>query len=398
MATKAAFTEDRTKVLGLARSDNLRQPSSIVVARGAATTTYLAPDVQKEGESSLKCPVRQYVSLSVQHKSRSEKEAIRKRIYHQRIKAERNTLRQMVKTLTLKLEHVQRSLQANAHGKAWEIVAMEERDKLLRAQAEQRLLVAAAETKASCILELTEKVSNASSRDSMDSQDSLFPSIPPFDFMMFRGHLRRVHEMYAQTDQVLDFKGMADGVVTSCKRRDEDNEVDYFEWRQKLTEPFSYAHTQQTMWQLGKLFHRQHFRDDFGEVAGSNDISVIRYRVVQTLASNATVSVLKRYVVRRFSEDHRTVFVWKTHSEGEGIFQGMHADETGWICIEPTVDENVTLVRVCVRQVPVRFGISTFQVEDFHEILQSSVHEDMNEITSALDKLLLQDTLADIEI
>ncbi|KAG2909261.1 hypothetical protein PC116_g22490 [Phytophthora cactorum] len=349
--------------------------------------------------------------LACQRKSRREKEVIRKRIYHQKVKDERNTLRKTVEDLTLKLEELKQGKQSTSLGfldSVWKDLAAEEREKLLKSEAEQRQLLAAAEAKACCIMELCKQVpaSVAQSISSPTTVDSdvaspVLPTIPPFDYTMYRGHLRRVHESYALTDSVLDCEAMAEGVITSSKRRDIDNEVEYFERRQKFSEPFSYAHTQRTMWKLWKLYHRQQNREDFGQVAGSDDISVVRYRVLQTLATGSTVSVLKRYVARRFVEENRTVIVCKTHTEGEGVFRGMHSDETGWIRIQPTADEDVTEVLACIRQVPVSFGISTsteVQVDEFHQILQSSIHEDMIEVTSALEKLLLEDTLAGRDI
>ncbi|ETO70005.1 hypothetical protein F444_13480 [Phytophthora nicotianae P1976] len=347
-------------------------------------------------------------SERTQRKSRREKEAIRKRIYHQKIKDERNNLRQTVQDLTLKLEELKQGKQSTNLGfldSVWRDLALEERDKLLRSEVEQRQLLAAAEAKAVCIKELckhvpatvTKGISSPTTVDCNVSSPADLPTIPPFDYTMFRGHLRRVHEAYALTDSVLDAKLMADGVIMSTKRREIDNEVEYFELRQKYSEPFSYAHTQRTMWELGKMHHRQQDRHDFRRVARSDDLNVVRYRVTRTLATGSTVSMLKRYVAQRFVEENRTVFVWKTHTQGEGVFQGMHSDETGWICVQPATDADVTEVLVCGRQAPMRFGISTstdVQVEEFHQMLQSCIHDDMVEITSGLDKLLLEDTLA----
>ncbi|CEG45700.1 uncharacterized protein PHALS_01981 [Plasmopara halstedii] len=409
MAAKAACADDVNKVLAHMETDVPvdKEQRHRVTSTASVVTSCIPCDSCKEDNSSFKLHRREQRTTC--GKSRSEKEALRKRIYHQKIKDERNTLRKTVHDLTLKLEELKQRKVTNNFGlkhTIWQGVAVEEREKLLRSKAEQKQLLAVAKSKASCIMELCKHVAGPvrteiSLHGSIASKSTNvvnLPAIPPFDYTMFRGHLRRVHEEYTQTDSVLNFEDMADGVVTICKRRDSDNEIEYFERRQKFSEPFSYARTQQTMWKLGKLYHRQQNREDFGEVAGSDDISVIRYRVLRTLPTGLTVSIIKRYVARRFVENKRTVYVWKTHSEGEGVFCGMHSDETGWIRIQPGVDENVTDVLSCVRQVPLQFGISTFQVKDFHDLLQSSVHEDMTEILNSLNKELLEDTLAGIDI
>ncbi|KAF4035067.1 hypothetical protein GN244_ATG12835 [Phytophthora infestans] len=408
MAMKAACAAEVHKALATSSPSKAGVLHEHGESDGLAVPRNLAPSVVSSCFST-DINANSSVGVVVQRKTRREKEAIRKRIYHQRLKDERETLRQTVEDLKLKLEELKQGKQTTSLGpfdSVWRDLAMEEREKLLQSEAEQRQLIDAAEAKAFCIMELCKQVpasmvKSVSSPTTVDSDVSVLPTIPPFDYTMFRGHLRRVQEAYALTDCVLNFDSMVDGVSMSNIRREVDNEVEYIELRQKYSEPFSYAQTQRTMWKLGEMHHRQHDRKDFRQVADSGDIRVIRYRTVQTLATGPTVSVLKRYVAQRFVEETRTVFIWKTHTEGEGALRGMHSDDTGWICVQPATDENVTDVMVCSRQAPVRFGISTStdaQIEAFHQILQSDIHEDMVEITSALDKLLLEDTLAGVDM
>ncbi|KAI9908950.1 hypothetical protein PsorP6_014984 [Peronosclerospora sorghi] len=336
-----------------------------------------------------------------QRKSRREKEAIRKRIYHQKIKDERRRLRQTVEDLSSELhELTQGTRTRRRQGVAWKECARDEQTKLEQATTEQGKLLVAVEDKASCIQELCKQVF-------VDKTVPKYPVVrktrtnPPFDYTMYRGHLRRVHESYARVGEIFRAENRTEGIVNSIKRREGDGEIEYFEFRNKFTQPFSYHHTERTMWKLAQLRHRQEDREEFWEVADPSDTLVVRFRLRQTLTSGSTVSVLQRHVVCRFVEKNRTTLVWKTHSEGEGIFQGMHSDETGWLALE-AFDDTTTDVMVCVRQAPMKVMLSSSGtpacVEEFHEMVKRSVSEDMSEVTSALDKLLLEDTLADIEI
>ncbi|CAH0476893.1 unnamed protein product [Peronospora belbahrii] len=342
--------------------------------------------------------------------SRREKEAIRKRVYHQKVKDERDGLRRRVDELSRQLQELKHNKGTSfsdnliLFDSVWRDLAIDEREKLLQSETERAQLLAAVEAKASCIEEVCKQLS----RDKPTAIPAKsIPTVrktrtsPPFDYTMFRGHLWRVYESYALVDEIYDNDSMTDGLHSTVKRRELDGEIEYFEYRKKFTQPFQYNHTERTLWKLARLNHRQQDREEFEEVADPNDTIVVRFRLVQTLTCGSTVSVLQRNVVRRFVENNRTVHVWKTHSEGEGIFRGMHSDETGWVFLQPSLDHETTEVMMCVRQAPMKLIISNAsdaRIEEFHEILQRSVSDDMFEITSELDKLLLEDTLAGIEI
>ncbi|POM66977.1 Hypothetical protein PHPALM_17083 [Phytophthora palmivora] len=72
----------------------------------------------------------------------------------------------------------------------------------------------------------------------------------------------------------------------------------------------------------------------------------IGYRLEKTLSNGETVSIMKHVVSRRFIESDRVVIVWKMFSEGEGIFSGMDTDETGFSILRPQHDalEKMTLM------------------------------------------------------
>ena len=373
----------------------------------ACFRTDLDTDTSSPGDTQ---PVIKREVVGPKLQSRREKEAIRKRIYHLKVKDERNELRRTVDDLSRQLEELKQSKPTSLCGNlivshsAWKDVAIDERAKLLQCEAEQRQLLAAVEAKASCIEEVCGHFKRDVKTETPAAMTSTHPdprTNPPFDYTMFRGHLRRAHESYAIVDEIFDFNSMPEGLHTSVKRREVDGEIEYFEHREKFTLPFRYSDTERTYWKLAKLHHRQYDRVEFSEVADPNDTIVVRFRLVHTLTCGATVSVLQRHVGCRFVEDNRTVHVWKTHSEGEGLFKGMHSDETGWVCFQPSLDKETNEVAICVRQAPMKLFISNAseeRSEEFHEILQRSVNDDMVEITSELDKLLLEDTLAGIEI
>ncbi|KAE9315456.1 hypothetical protein PF008_g19243 [Phytophthora fragariae] len=342
--------------------------------------------------------------------TRREKEMIRKRQYHRRLKSERETLRKMVEELSRQLQELQRvniSTKLGSTGiladSTWRDVAVHQRHQRVLAEAEQRRLFTAAKMQASYIKKLCDELPNGFAQlipPGIAWSGSPHPTRPPVDESMYQALVERVDACYTQIDDVLgEFN--RDGVTSSVHQNEFDGEVPYFQHLNQFTEPYDYEHTHPTMWKLAKLLHRQRDRRDVRGVGDLNDTVVIRFRLVHALTSGAGVSMVQRYVHRRFREDKRTILVWKTLSEGEGVFRGVHAEVTGWVCLQPSVEEGSTLVRVCVRQAPATFQAPDRRDSDdgeFHRVLQNSVSEDMQAISGALDKMLLDDTLEGIDI
>ncbi|GMF24362.1 unnamed protein product [Phytophthora lilii] len=359
-------------------------------------------------DSDKGCNITKFETPPAGHKTRAEKEVIQKRKYHQRLKNERDRLRQMVSELSHKLQKLQQGsnsispmISANS---AWRQIALHQRDQRAQSEKEQIRLFAEAKTQARYIQKLCQQLpGDSGSTKMLAPAASTRPYNPAFDHSKYLAHIQRVNACHAEVDEILrefDESSVGDGVKSSLRRRRTDGEVEFFQHLNKFTEPYNYEQTHRTMWKLARLHHRQQDRQDFEGLGDPNDTVVIRFRLVRTLTSGSTVSVLQRYVHRRFVENNRTVLVWKTLSEGEDAFHGMHSEETGWVCLQPSTEDGATLVRICVRQAPMRFGLNYGEsfTREFQEVLQTSVGEDMVEISSALDKMLLDDTLEGIDI
>eukprot|EP00644_Phytophthora_capsici_P002630 jgi/Phyca11/105989/e_gw1.11.616.1 len=72
----------------------------------------------------------------------------------------------------------------------------------------------------------------------------------------------------------------------------------------------------QTFWDAAQLRHRQECRREFHQV----------------------VSALQRVVSRRYRTRDRFVYVWQSYMDGEGMFTGLNAGETGWVVLTRSVD------------------------------------------------------------
>eukprot|EP00644_Phytophthora_capsici_P002618 jgi/Phyca11/105637/e_gw1.11.620.1 len=109
--------------------------------------------------------------------------------------------------------------------------------------------------------------------------------------------------------------------------------------------------------------------------------------VTKTLNSGRTVSVLQHAVARRYLEADKMVVVWKTFTEGEGMFAGMHADECGWCLSTPSsiTSKPSTLMRTVIRHVPMHFDATLAKepaAGQFTGLLLTAGSEDATEIVT----------------
>ncbi|KAG3249063.1 hypothetical protein PI124_g6249 [Phytophthora idaei] len=409
MATDASIIEEPVGVHSQSQGSKNKENVQTVLtdAPAASELAHLLSQDTDSGADSVK-----YETQAPKPKTRAEKEVIRKRKYHHRLRNERESLRQLVRELSAQLQDLRLSKGlytisaedsvALVNSRNWKDVALLRRQLRQRSEIEQVQFFTAAKLQAMYIDKLCAQLpGNSTSRLQIEAAFSTRPINRPFDCNMYWALAQRVNSCYAEVDNVLREFTDRDGVTSSLHFREKDGQIEYFQHLNRFSEPYNYEQTQRTMWKLATLLHRQHDRQEFEGLASPDDTVVIRFRLVRRLTSGVVVSVLQRYVVRRFFESTRTVFVWKTLSAGEGVFAGLHSEETGWLCLQPSTDEGSTLVRICVRQAPMSFSLpmtcETISGE-FVQVLRNSIGEDMLEISTALDRILLDDTLEGIDV
>ncbi|KAL4165608.1 hypothetical protein KRP22_014318 [Phytophthora ramorum] len=347
---------------------------------------------------------------------RKIKETIRKQRYQRRLRHERETLRRMDMELSRQLIKLQQDAEKQQQGtiaklvlakSIWRDLAIQQREHRNRAEKEKKKLVSAVSIQASYLATLRGLLPKDQCDVDPIKQEIRLAITSSLQLntlangALYDDHFQQVVVAFGQVDEVFRELVKANGITTSICRNEINNDIKYFQHFNKFTQPFSFTQTQHTMWTLAKLHHRQQDREECDDLGDPEDTVVIRFRLGRTLATGTSVSVMQRYIFRRFVGKTRTVFTWKTYSEGEDIFAGMLLEETGWACLQPSTDGDSTVVEVCVRQSPMRFGGSSPSragTQDFYDVMQRSVTEDAQAITSSLSKLLLEETLADINI
>ncbi|RLN94359.1 hypothetical protein BBJ28_00027159 [Nothophytophthora sp. Chile5] len=341
------------------------------------------------------------------------KDRKRRNEYRERQKIERESLQCQVGELSAELNEVQRDKENEEKEAddlmlpilAWKTIANRHLEVRLASEARQRQLQAAVEARAALIEDLSGLLCKRLSGDALVENLGLGEAsfgqkrirLEPADTAIFEAYLQGLDTAYAQTDQVLRACGM-DAMpydAVHCKQTwKPDGKTGCFQSVSKLLVPFSFEQTCQSLLQVAIMQHRQIDRELYYGVGDPETTLALKFRVISSQTSGRIVSVVLRVVARRFEERDRVVTIWRSFTEGEGVFTGMHSDETGW-CVakpSPTPLAGGTVFETCIRNVPMYFrGTATLEpaVEQFTDLVLNSGTEDSAEITGMLEKLLL---------
>ncbi|KAF4322261.1 hypothetical protein BBO99_00002300 [Phytophthora kernoviae] len=220
--------------------------------------------------------------------------------------------------------------------------------------------------------------------------------------------LRDLDTIYTQRDEILRGYGLeSTGVDWDSPEsgwREEGN-TGYFTYVDKYVVPFDFEQTCKSMWDLAHMPHRQEDRQSIDKLEGPEKTAAFTFRVTTHLKSGRVVSIQQRAVIRLYKGDGHGVIVWRSFTEGEGMFTGMHSDETGWMVMIPLPSdpEARTLIKTCIHHKPMHFdrvGTQESTVKQYTDAVLDAVREDGVEITtsstnfpsSGKAKLVLQGT------
>ncbi|GMF58418.1 unnamed protein product [Phytophthora fragariaefolia] len=194
------------------------------------------------------------------------------------------------------------------------------------------------------------------------------------------------HELAAQVTAETEQKQLCQAIHSQVRLvQDFQNLV--YERRNKLDE-------QAALGDDAHLFHRQESRELFQQIEDPNNTLALKFRVTTQLSSGEVATAIQRIVLRRYQENERMVLVWKLFTEGEGLFAGLHSDETGWGVAIPASTARVgTVIRTCVHNVPMHVNIKTDQgpaVKQFNVKLLEWGLENNEKVTTGLENLLIK--------
>ncbi|OWZ20649.1 hypothetical protein PHMEG_0004909 [Phytophthora megakarya] len=358
--------------------------------------------------------------------------------YRQRQKDEREHLHEQVKTLTTELNSLKKSKEeGDSSSSGWKLFAERQLEARKTSENDQIHLCEAIQARAAIIREIQDmpQVRITSDVDGVNAA--------PYKRQTTAGHdacsttpfcqlfVQDLDSIYAQTDECLlafDDNSLEDSL--EVWKEDDETGTFHFMERQEMLCDFDEAC--QTLWEAAKLSHRQDERNDFDGVPDPENTSAFNFRVLKYLGSGQVVSALQHVVSRCYRTRDRMVFVWQKFMDGEGIFTGLRAGETGWDVLTLAADIGTVVRRTVIWHTPMhlRAGETGWDVltlaadtgtverrtviwhtpmhidgtmlceevvKEFASLTIGSVTEDEDEISKKFDELRIHDTFGGSE-
>lgn len=338
-------------------------------------------------------------STAAKMEQEKAKTRARRKAYVERQKLEREALKCQVQELTAELEREKtRAIHAPTIS-AWKTFAVLQQQVRKNVETQQRRLCTKIVARAALIREFREFGHERLVSESEEMNRPKRIQLEPCDAEIYKVYVETLDGHYAQTDDVLQGcelnstdKDSSDSKQTWTRN----TESRHFQFTDKHVVPFEFQGTCQSRWLVAHMLHRQEDRELYHKLDESERTVAIKFRITSRLESDKLASVLQRIAIRRYEQDERMVIVWRAFMQGEGLFTGMHAEETGWgvATAFAGASKASTMLRTCIRSVPMHFStVATHEpvAKQFTGVVLESGTVNNVEITNALENLLLKD-------
>ncbi|KAK1929561.1 hypothetical protein P3T76_014959 [Phytophthora citrophthora] len=278
----------------------------------------------------------------------------------------------------------------------WRVVARHYRRKLFVSEEKRQWLHAAVKGKALLIDDLLRVVRQQTKIASIIGDQT---AEVPAD-ILYAMDIQEINALYKQTDIIFSACGLdPTSVDTTPFQRSITRTCDGIAIQNVRRQYFAFSYTQacQANWMLSHLTHWQQDREDYLGIDDPSNTIATKFRISKNFPGGVWVSLRKRFVLRQFKEDTRTILVWKAHSAGEEAWLGMETVETGWAIIRPSSSVPGTVMELCLKLVPGHLNSAyEFPGNPFDTSLQSIVQRDTEEVSNGANTLLLEHMLTGI--
>lgn len=356
---------------------------------------------------SIASPVKPVVIENVR-----SKDAIRRREYREKQKAQKEELYRQVEELSMKLVSLQQNQEAAkarrglgvASPAVWKALANRHLHARLIAEEQQRKLHEAVQRRAQLIESLGNMVQKRIAEEQPDHElmrpmKRARPESP--DAVLFEAYIKELDEVYARVDDVFSETVVRAADVPHCyftpmqpRRKD----ASYHELVGKRSTPFPFDQVRKRMRDLQCMWHRVLDRVDYSGPCLSSSTTAMKVRIPGDTPSR---SLVQYAIMRKYYESDRVVIICRKFTEGEGAYTGMHSDETGWTIVRPSPGSadvaGSTSMETVIRYVPMTFSAATGSdtlLKEFSDLIIKAGEEDCRKSLSIMEDTLLNEAFA----
>ncbi|KAG1712587.1 hypothetical protein DVH05_000329 [Phytophthora capsici] len=323
------------------------------------------------------------------------KDRIRRRNTILRRKCEREALQWEIRELSKQVELLKNKGGMDTCSSAWESTASRHIRAMQRLVDERRKLRQEVQKQAAMIHDMRDLLRNKVHVPGGINNIKVDQSESP----LIQQYVHELPGMYKQTASVFQtctLNSSPQSSIIQTTRETQDG-TEFFQSYGQVLMPFGCHQTCSFLWHLVVLAHRRENRKIYS-VGDSENTLAVSFRVEESCAANQIVPMMVHYAMRRYEEADRTVLVWRSLTEGEGVFWGMHMDETGWCVVHASPTDASTVVETCSRLVPMHLNSDRDLTDQFTAVVVKAAEDDILHISRKLDKLLLDEALEHIQV
>ncbi|KAL4145152.1 hypothetical protein PRNP1_012887 [Phytophthora ramorum] len=389
----------------LAECDVALAPSSLTTHDFLAETetllSSLEPPPPTQGTSEGGDNGQEYAnSFAVDKRDvRKAQAATRRMRYRQKIKSQKEALRQEEAELSNEFSRLERQIEGKRNHvdrvsqSVWRAIATRQKQKRTEVEQTQRQLRAAVVGQTRMIHQMNALLQ----RSRVENEDKRLSDVTSGgggSTVLFKNFISEMDAIYAQTDQVMEeaeFRVSSRLVYKPTRTRKQGAEC--FDSADKTVLPFRYEEACRAV-SLVMMTNPEVLRCCNAKAQELDDTVTFTNNVKCQLEPGDISKLVVYAAVRRYKEAGRLVFAWRALSEGEGNLSGFHTHETGWLLLRPDIHSTSpsTVLESYVRFVPVSLDDATGNKADmdrFAKVAAQSGEEGVNEMSQMLEKMLL---------
>ncbi|ETP11149.1 hypothetical protein F441_13312 [Phytophthora nicotianae CJ01A1] len=350
--------------------------------RSASTNAKSSEDDRSESQCT------DVLSAEKRREIRNALAAQRRVRYRQKLKDEKEVLKQQATELSAQLTSLQTS-QAKRKAKhasnlmfgAWRAVAARQLERRMQAEQQQKLLRAEVVGRSRLIRRMSMLLDKLLEETDLESGGS----------PLFKTVLDDVDAAYLQINSVMNGLTFESATQTPYKlTRQRKKSAVYFDTMDRMVFPYKFEQAADVISTV-MLTNP----DEIVTVQDLKDTLTLKYHLKYQLSAEESASFRVYAAGKRYREKDRLVFVWRSMTEGLGQFEGLQSKETAWMVVRPSSEKtgrSCTILESSSRVEPIGFGSASGcdgKVDRFVDTLAKSGGEEFKLLIETMENLMI---------